>query len=69
MDYSDLKGRIRAKYKTQEAFAAAMGICLASLSKKLNNRTQWTRLEIEKACNLLDIPLTEVSTYFFCTVC
>lgn len=69
MDYSDLKGRIRAKYKTQEAFATDMGMCIASLSKKLNNRTEWTRSEIEKACDLLGIPLTEVSTYFFCAVC
>ena len=69
MDYSKLKGRIREKYKTHEAFAKAMGMSLATLSKKLNNQSQWACSEIMKACELLGISLAEAHLYFFCVAC
>lgn len=69
MDYSELRGKIRAKFKRQGDFAKALGMDASSLSKKLNNRTQWTRPEIEKACELLDIPLADAHLYFFCVTC
>lgn len=65
MSYAKLRGRIREKFATQEAFAQAMGMNPASLSGKLNGRTEWSRAEIEKACSLLDIPLAEAHLYFF----
>ena len=34
--YDDLKGKIRARYKTQDNFATALGISNATLSAKLN---------------------------------
>lgn len=64
-DYSELLGKIRSKYKTQKAFAKAMGLNPCALSKKLNNHVDFTRLEIQRACDLLNIPLTEVPIYFF----
>ena len=69
MDYSELRGKIRAKFKRQGDFAKALGMDASSLSKKLNNRTQWTRPEIEKACELLGIPLADAHLYFFCPAC
>ena len=69
MNYSKLKGIIREKYKTQEAFAKALDLSLATLSKKLNNQSQWTCSEIMKACELLGIALAEAHLYFFCTAC
>ncbi|MBO5123432.1 MAG: DUF739 family protein [Oscillospiraceae bacterium] len=69
MNYAKLRGLIREKFKTQKAFAAAMGMNGSTLSAKLNNRTQWTRPEIEKACQLLDIPLEDAHIYFFCSNC
>lgn len=69
MNYNELRGKIRAKFKRQEDFAKAMGMHASSLSKKLNNRTQWKRPEIEKACQLLDIPLEDAHVYFFCPIC
>jgi len=32
---------------------------------KLNNKAPWKREEIEKACDLLNIPIEEVHLYFF----
>lgn len=65
MSYAKLKGKIKEMYGTQTAFARAMDMDPSSLSAKLNNKTPWTRDEIEKACELLEIPLTEVYIYFF----
>lgn len=65
MSYPKLRGRIREKFGTQEAFSAAMDMNPTTLSAKLNGKTDWTRQEIEKACELLEIPLAEAHTYFF----
>lgn len=69
MSYSKLKGRIREKFGKQEPFARAMDMDPSTLSKKLNNGSQWTRPEIEKACELLEIPISEAHDYFFCSEC
>jgi hypothetical protein len=65
MSYSKLRGRIREKFGTQDAFAKALEMNPASLSSKLTSKTEWTRIEIEKACILLEIPLAEAHLYFF----
>lgn len=65
MSYAKLRGSIREKFGTQEAFAKEMGMNPASMSNKLNGKTEWTRQEIEKACALLEIPLAEAHLYFF----
>lgn len=66
MDYSKLRGAIREKFGTQRAFACALGMSEASLSAKLNGRTEWQTDEIAKACQLLGIPLEMAHEYFFC---
>lgn len=65
MKYSKLKGAIREKYGRQSDFAAALGMSQGSLSGKLNGRNEWTRIEIERACGLLDVPLCRAHLYFF----
>ena len=65
MSYSKLKGKIKEYFGTYKPFANAMGKDLSSLSAKLNNKSPWKREEIEKACELLQIPLEEVYLYFF----
>lgn len=67
MSYAKLRGKIIEKYHTAGAFADALDINRATMSAKLNNRSQWTAPEIAEACKLLDIPLTEAHSYFFCT--
>ena len=64
-DYSKLKGKIREVYGTDAAFAKAMDMGRASLSLKLNNKSEWAQDEMEKAMALLNIPRQSVRTYFF----
>lgn len=64
-DYSKLSGKIREVYGTQAAFAEAMGMGATSLNLKLNNKSEWSQDEMEKAMDLLSIPRTSVRTYFF----
>lgn len=66
MSYTKLRGKIVEMFRTQSAFADAMGMNKATLNGKLNNRSQWTADEITKACELLNIPLSEAHLYFFC---
>ncbi len=63
--FSDVRGLIRAKFKTQALFAKALGIGETALSAKLNGKTDFTRTEIEKTCILLGIPFSEAGNYFF----
>jgi transcriptional regulator with XRE-family HTH domain len=66
MSYAKLRGIIVEKFRTQSAFAEVMGMNVATLNGRLNNRSQWTAGEITKACDLLGIPLSEAHHYFFC---
>lgn len=63
--FSELRGLIRAKYKTQSRFAVALGIGVGALNAKLNGKTDFTRAEIEKSCVLLGIPFSKAGNYFF----
>lgn len=63
--FGRLREDIRAKYKNTESFAKAMNMDRSTLSGKLNSKTGWKQAEIEKACQLLDIPMEKVREYFF----
>lgn len=63
--YALLRGAIRAKFGTQEAFAQAMNMRISTLSAKLNDRSEWTKSQMKRACELLEIPITEAHLYFF----
>lgn len=65
-DYSKLRGKIKEKFKTQASFADEIGMSAASLSDKLNEKSDFSHREIKLACEKLGIPLTEVNDYFFC---
>lgn len=69
MNYSELRGLIRALYGTQAAFAKAMCISNCALSQKLNGRSEWTAWEIRRACAALSIPVEKLHRYFFCPEC
>jgi len=64
-DYSKLRGKIREIFKTQSAFAKAMGISSTSLSAKLNNNVEFSQKEIDKAVKLLKIEKEDIPAYFF----
>lgn len=65
MDYSALRGLIRTYFPTNAAFAKALGISECALSQKLNNHSEWTRKEMEKACALLHTSVAAIPIYFF----
>lgn len=58
MKYAEVRGAIRAKFGTQQAFAKAMGMHYSTLSSKLRGLTDWTREEIARACELLGLSVT-----------
>ena len=64
-DYRKLRGRIREKCGTQSTFAGIIGLSDVSVSTKLNNNVEWGQEEIDNAISALDIPLTEIHSYFF----
>lgn len=64
-DYSKLRGKIREVFKTQSAFAEAMGMSTTSLSAKLNNQVEFSQKEIEQAVELLKISKEKIPAYFF----
>lgn len=64
-NYAKLRGKIREVFGTQEAFAEAMDMNVTTVSIKLNGKSDWTRSEIAKSCNLLRIPVAEAYAYFF----
>lgn len=65
MSYSRLRGKIREVFGTQGEFADAMDMNASTLSKKLNDRNDWSRDEMRLACMLLEIPLADMHLYFF----
>lgn len=64
-DYAKLKGRIVEKVGTQRRFADLLGISEHTLSCKLNNRAAWTQSEIDRSCELLQLPPDSIVAYFF----
>ena len=53
-DYSKLRGKIR-EYGRQDEFAEALEISTTTLSERLNNKSEFTQKEINKACEILKI--------------
>lgn len=64
-DFSELLGRIVAKYGSRAAFAKAMGMKETVLSGRLLCKTYFTPDETLKACELLGIPLNEIPRFFY----
>jgi plasmid maintenance system antidote protein VapI len=52
-------------YGTIDSFAKVFGVNTATLSKKLTGKSQITREEIVKFCELLDISVEQIPEYFF----
>ena len=63
--FGKLRERISIKYGTMENFARVFGVNAATLSKKLTGKTDITRTEIERFCELLDISVEQIPEYFF----
>ncbi len=64
-NYSKLLGVMREQGYTQESLAKALGISACSLNLTLNNKRDFRQDEISKASEILGIPVSEISVYFF----
>lgn len=66
-NYKKLKLKIKEVYdnEPQVAFSKAMGMSYTALNQRLNNNVKWKTSEIARACELLNIPLSEAYKYFF----
>lgn len=63
--FTALRGLIVAKFGTHAAFAEAMEMSKATLSAKLNCKSDWLGAEVGRACELLGIPLANAHEYNF----
>ena len=64
-DLNKLRGRIVEKFRTQGAFATALGVSEKSLILKLSGKTYFTLPEITKAVKLLELSENDIQEYFF----
>lgn len=64
-DYSKLLGKITEEFGTQYNFANAMGLSERSISLKLNGKVPWKDGEMEKAIQVLRVPVSDIPAYFF----
>lgn len=64
-NYSKLLGRIVEEVGTQYKFAEAIGLSERTVSLKLNGKVGWKQDEIKRACEVLNIDISEVCNYFF----
>lgn len=64
-EYNKLRGRIVEKYRSQAAFARAIGITKYAFSRKMTNKTAISQEDIILWCQLLDIDRKEIGDYFF----
>lgn len=64
-DYSKLLGAMRAKGISQDQLAHKISINPATLNAKLKNNSQFKQQEILDIMRVLEIPATEIQSYFF----
>lgn len=64
-NYSELLGRIRAKNLTQKELAHIIKLNPSTLNQKLNNKSEFSQSEIKNICDVVDIPYSDIATYFF----
>lgn len=64
-NFNKLKGRIVEVLGTREVFCEKMGFTHATLYNTFSGKRYFTQLEIDKACEILNIPHDEIPTYFF----
>ena len=65
LKYAELRGKIKAKYGTEYQFAEALHMSQNNLSRKFNDKTEFTKGDMIEWCKLLDIPIECVGQYFF----
>lgn len=64
-DNSKLRGKIKELFGTELSFCKKMGIAGSTLSAKLNNKSEFSRSEMLKISELLNLKDEEVHDIFF----
>lgn len=65
LKYAKLRGRIIEKYGTLSNFADQLGVSITIVSRKMHSKVGFSKADILKWCELLDISLEEIGSYFF----
>ena len=65
IDYRKLRGRITEIFGSQKAFSCAIGMDETAISRTLNNRREFTKVEILAICKALEIDTNDIGSYFF----
>jgi transcriptional regulator with XRE-family HTH domain len=60
-----LQARITEKFGTQAAFAEAIGMDKTTLSKLISEGREWKGSKLMQAIKVLEIPGSEIDSYFF----
>lgn len=64
-NYQKLKGRMVEKMESQETLARKMNISKTTINFKLNNKIPFKQDDIIIVSDILEIPKSEISEYFF----
>lgn len=64
-EYYEIRQKIRGKYRRMGDFAKDLGMTQGTLSAKLMGKREWTRAEIEKLAQLLELTPTDIMKHFF----
>lgn len=65
MTYNKLKGRIVEKFGSQTKFAAALGITENTVSRKMQDKVEFSKDDMVRWAELLEIDSSEFWDYFF----
>jgi DNA-binding Xre family transcriptional regulator len=63
--FSKLKGLLVEKGMRQQDFAESIGMNNTAFNRRLNEHIDFSSSEIEKICNVLNIPDKKIVEYFF----
>lgn len=63
--YTLLIARILEKFGSRRNFSEHLGMSESTMLCKLRNESDWKQGEIQKACDLLEIPTVNIPDYFF----
>lgn len=62
--YHRLKCKMFEQECRQEDLASELGVSRTFISRRMNGKDQWELDVVYKVCDLLEIPYTEIYTYF-----
>jgi hypothetical protein len=64
-NHEKLEARINQMYGNKETFGKELGLSKQKINSRLKSVTEFTKLEIEKAAELIHIQPEEIPQYFF----